>query len=390
MKIPAPLALALALAATPLAAQRTWVVDQYGHGDFLDIPPAVAAASAGDAILVIGVGPYSIDVTVDKPLVLMSDSAPRYVRGNLQIVGLSANEKVVVSKFGHFTADEFRCEVRDCAGTVVIDGVAVDGLDRAAGAVYPGIAVTGCDHVSIRNCIAHGGPAVSIRDSKVALGTTEVRAHHAATALGAPLTALDVERSWVDVTNATCVGGDGSASRPRGGDAASVRDGNTRFSRSELRAGVSSGTLSPFSLFVQRSAVDLNDGQWLGNDLHGPTHLEASQLRRVAFPLVGAWGWSSTLSQLRVTGEGDPGTAFALFVGLDSSPQQFPLGYVWLDPNVFMLVHSGVFPAVGTVHVDLAYPLYLPRGTTLVFQGATLPPNAGLSNPSFAVYERHF
>jgi hypothetical protein len=40
------------LATGTLAAQRTWVVDQFGSGDFLDIPPAVAAAATRDIVLV--------------------------------------------------------------------------------------------------------------------------------------------------------------------------------------------------------------------------------------------------------------------------------------------------------------------------------------------------
>ena len=42
----------LAVTAAPLAAQRTWIVDETGGGDFHDISPAIQAAAAGDTIRV--------------------------------------------------------------------------------------------------------------------------------------------------------------------------------------------------------------------------------------------------------------------------------------------------------------------------------------------------
>ena len=46
--------LLLALLASPLCAQRTWIVDaNNGPGtDFTDLPPALAAASSGDTLIV--------------------------------------------------------------------------------------------------------------------------------------------------------------------------------------------------------------------------------------------------------------------------------------------------------------------------------------------------
>ena len=71
--------------AAPCAAQRTWLVDSSGGPgvDFTDLPPAVAAASPGDTILLRwGTGaPYGFDLTIRRGIrIIGDDTAPISVR----------------------------------------------------------------------------------------------------------------------------------------------------------------------------------------------------------------------------------------------------------------------------------------------------------------------
>ncbi|HET6204882.1 MAG TPA: hypothetical protein VFI25_18995 [Planctomycetota bacterium] len=88
--------LSLAYGAAPLMAQTTWIVDSAGGGQFTDIPPAIAAASPGDRIVVVGAGPYSAFV-LDKGLdieAVASAFTPR-----IEVVGVPAGQRARVAGF---------------------------------------------------------------------------------------------------------------------------------------------------------------------------------------------------------------------------------------------------------------------------------------------------
>jgi hypothetical protein len=119
----------LAMLAAPLSAQRTWVVDLAGGPGthFTDIPPAVAAASAGDRIEVRGAGPYSgftlrrgIDVeAVSRALVMF-----------ISVQGVPAGERAWVSGFDVGSSSSGVAnlvEAVSCGGAVVFRGLRFRG-----------------------------------------------------------------------------------------------------------------------------------------------------------------------------------------------------------------------------------------------------------------------
>jgi hypothetical protein len=56
-----------------LAAQTTWIVDQGGTGNFVDLAPAIAAAAPGDILLLRGGGSYVGFYTVNRALHLVAE-----------------------------------------------------------------------------------------------------------------------------------------------------------------------------------------------------------------------------------------------------------------------------------------------------------------------------
>lgn len=181
--------------AASLAAQRTWIVDQVaGPGvDFTDIPPAVAAAAAGDRIVVRGSTPgaptYSSFV-VGKPLdIEATQGASVYF---FRVENLTAGQVARIAGF--------RCEprpyyplldecvlVRNCVGTVLLANL---NVWNRTGEYQPGFVVRDAVAVAIQGCVAVGRSA----------GLTT----------GGP--ALLVERSGVSITASTLNGGDGGGS----------------------------------------------------------------------------------------------------------------------------------------------------------------------------------
>src|SRR5262245_55337300 len=84
--------------ATPLLAQRTWIVDAAGGAGvhFTDIPPAVAAASPGDRIEVRGAGRYSGFVLLRGVDV---EAVARAVVPWISVQGLPSGERAWISGF---------------------------------------------------------------------------------------------------------------------------------------------------------------------------------------------------------------------------------------------------------------------------------------------------
>jgi len=111
--------LALFVAATcaaPLTAQTTWIVNSAGGGQFTDIPPAIAAASPGDRIVVQGAGPYSAFV-LDKGLDV--EAVNSALTPKIEVVGVPAGQRARVAGF-HLQNGSGRVQVsvEACAGGV--------------------------------------------------------------------------------------------------------------------------------------------------------------------------------------------------------------------------------------------------------------------------------
>src|SRR5262245_24141738 len=94
-------AIAFLLGPAALLAQRTWIVDQRGGGHFTDLAPAIAAAAAGDTLLLQGGGSYPL---APGPL-----PSPYVVPKELHIVADAPRPRIA----------DLRCDTRALGGATV-------------------------------------------------------------------------------------------------------------------------------------------------------------------------------------------------------------------------------------------------------------------------------
>jgi hypothetical protein len=122
---------------SPLARAHVYVVDSSGGAgsDFLDIPPAIAAADPGD-VLVVRPGTYS-GFVLEKPLSILGGSVVvtgatvvRNVAGTMGLVGTGRYLRADLSASLFELVFPSGLEVTDCDAAVVIDGCS--GLNHVA------------------------------------------------------------------------------------------------------------------------------------------------------------------------------------------------------------------------------------------------------------------
>lgn len=214
--------IAFALLAAPAAAD-VHVVDSDGHGDFTDLPAAVAAASDGD-VLLLRQGDYS-PVTIDgKALSLVVEEGEfARVLGTVVVRNLAAGERVVLARlrlYGQTTAS-----LADAPGTGLVveqnaGEVRVDGCD-VRGAVGLGDGTSGSGECCTLPGHHWGWPAAIVRANSggTAFVATELRGGRGANAA-----------QW-------CYCGDGGP----GGDALVVADARVSLYDSTLEAGRGGG-----------------------------------------------------------------------------------------------------------------------------------------------------
>ncbi|MCK6445501.1 MAG: hypothetical protein L6Q99_03840 [Planctomycetes bacterium] len=146
--------------ASPLCAAQ-WVVDASGGGDFLDLPPAIAAAAPGDVLLVVP-GEYT-GFLLEKPLSIVGLDvgvrvAPLSSTHAFQVANVAAPGVVVLA--GLTTNGALHGPVvialEQSTATIV-----VDGLDHYAG--QPKLGIVDCADVRIRNALLYEVTAISSR-----------------------------------------------------------------------------------------------------------------------------------------------------------------------------------------------------------------------------------
>lgn len=123
-------------------APRSWVVDASGGGNFLDLPPAVAAARDGDLILVRD-GSYSALVLDDLGVTVLAEGTAVSIVGRSSVTNLPVGEDVVLKGLGFLEASSGLpvLTVADSVGVVWMEDVSVAttttgiALQDAAGVV---------------------------------------------------------------------------------------------------------------------------------------------------------------------------------------------------------------------------------------------------------------
>ena len=219
----------------PLAAQRTWIVDQNGGAgvDFTDIPPALTAAAAGDRIEVRGAFTYS-PCTVDKGVDLEALAGARV--GELTVQNLPASQWARVTGFtvqGSLGIPFGRgadVVVSNCQGPVTLTRIHAV-LATTLGGNVDGMQITGSPQVLVLDTTidgaglgsAFGGRGVVIAQSNVTLQRCSVFAGPGMNATtGFPPTPGTPGRPALTATGSTVFGVNTGLSAGRGGAGALV------------------------------------------------------------------------------------------------------------------------------------------------------------------------
>lgn len=150
-----------------------WVVDASGAGDFLDLPDAVAAASAGDLVLVRSAGTAYSGFELDgKGLTIVGQGSTQpAVVGRVRVQGLASGQAAVLRNLSlsRMATDGGVLELLDCAGGVWVEDCAVTALGVPVAGYPPpdhgldGIVAEDCDSVVLVR-VAVDGTASPVED----------------------------------------------------------------------------------------------------------------------------------------------------------------------------------------------------------------------------------
>ncbi len=160
------MAFALVSSSIALPAQRTWIVDPGGKGDYKRISDAVTAAKNGDRILV-RPGKYAERPTILKSLTLLGTKAT--VDGFL-VRGLTKRQPVVLSGFAVSTGKSFSLE--NSRGHVALSGCSAKSFPfeptRSVALI-----INNCHHVTVHSC-SFVGTGVRITGSEVSIAQSTI------------------------------------------------------------------------------------------------------------------------------------------------------------------------------------------------------------------------
>lgn len=186
---------AMACTGAPAAQGTTWIVDRNnGPGtNFLDLPPALAAAQTFDRIIVRG-GNYT-GGTIDKGIWVLAEpgASPTVVppaagQPGIRVTGIAADLHVVVAGllpypvvfplFGVPAPTSF-LELTNCPGRVHINQSAIDMTYARPefAASPPAISITDCGHVTIHEVTVVGMTTMGGATTNVAISDSSFVGH---------------------------------------------------------------------------------------------------------------------------------------------------------------------------------------------------------------------
>ncbi|HEX5053083.1 MAG TPA: hypothetical protein VFZ65_15015 [Planctomycetota bacterium] len=391
------------LCAPALVAQQTWLVNCQGlpGTDFLDIPPAVAAASAGDTILVyrtcLSSGGAYTAATIDKPLriVGIDGFAPSSggtgpgraeCRGRFTITGISAGNQVLLSnlvvQFSNLPASGL--EVTNCAGDVVLEDCLF------AGGSWPGFIfrIDMCANVTMRGCVLElNGSPVEVTDSNLLITTTLIE-HQGNGGASSNPPGLLLHDSTVTIIGSIVygMGNTNGPTNPNANYGAILHDSTLRVGPASLLSGGGIGgpwfnhefgynapMLDSSVVEVDARAVIQDTGPFIRPPMT-PTEIDAT-----------FHSWITANQPYGVTVAG-PNNGFALLVlGNLTAPTPTSMGMLSIDPGTMQVVDLVGLPASNGSHAwTLPCPSGAPSGVGFAFQALTLSPSGqfGLTVPS--------
>jgi hypothetical protein len=402
--------IALLFAAGTASAQQTWKVNCSGaHGaHFTDLPPAVAAASPGDTILVYGVaggpcGAYYTAPTINKPLHIVGfavgqpsgNNNPSQIRlrGTLQVVGLASGEQATLSNIfithevfpAPWISSDCPVTLTDCAGSVLFEDV----FYRNSGTPGQVVRIERCDDVVLRGSAFYvGGDSIRVIDSNVLMTNTLVQ--YALPDSLNPYTAVTesvfLQRSTLTLVASFVLTMGGLPPNPAVRmDTSTLRLGATGFVRGGLLPQPSSPPLpwdyAPAYVFVGTgpSAVykDPRAPALWGFPATPPIPTTIDETYH-------DWLVADEAFEVRVMG---PAGGFAaLMLGNWAPPVATPFGTLGMDPSTAWFVTIAALPQPDGFRAFpfASCPASAPVGYGFCFQALTLSPTGvfGLTEPS--------
>ncbi len=349
-----------------LAAQSTLIVDSSGGGNFLDLPPAIAAAQPGDLVLV-RPGYYSgATVSIGIRIVGLPGAMIADYPGlgpELLVDRVPAGQTCVVRGFGFSSVVALSVQVLDCQGQVHLEDLTpVTSMDVQRSAAVSLLNVT----------VSNSGTPLHVADSSVAVVSCDLSAGFG---LGTPRHAISIERSTVVVSQSQLMGGN-SYSAVDPGAGIELVSGHLIVagdSSSSISAGFSAGGVAAPTPAIQGTAgTILIDPQVQLTPQYGAAAIAgAATVTMAQVPTVLADVAAQTLS---VDVRGTAGDYVVVLVGLAPQPvTSTPFGDVWLGAGSVEF-QSAQVPPTGALATSVPLPV-LPPGLLVTFQGAVLRGN---------------
>lgn len=360
-------ALGMFVLAAPLLGQHTWVVDVEGNGDFPDLPPAVAAAAAGDTILVNYWSGLAVhwDFTLTKGLTIIGQGSDRArVMGHLVVADLPADQRVVLRslQFDPVVGYPARATVQDCAGAVVLDDLVLDGV---SGLLFgdPALLVQGSHRVHIGRCQLTGSAGLVASAASVACTGSMIFGASVISGPGAAAPAVVATGSRLWFADALLSGGsnwNGGGFTGPGRSGLDLVASSVVLADGDIVGGAGFAGFAPGVTIDAASSVVRDAASWIGGGISGAggvTTAETGILTGgIPPPTLGT-----------ITLDAAPGAFGFLLVSLPGPEIATPFGSYWLGWLPFPL-------ACGPVPVARALPplSFLPHGFALAFQGVVL------------------
>lgn len=384
----------LCVSAAPVAAQRTWIVDWYGSGDFTDLPPAVAAAAPGDTIVVANPDTNQYTTPVISKGITLMQSYNYFTVVDVRVRNLPAGERFALVGWGGV----FNLDFAHCDGQVVLDRV---DMFRPFDRSRRSLVIDDCDHVTIN---ASGVYDVQIADSRVVFGRSGMFGF--ASFDGTVATAgVTMTNSVVSIADCFVQGetylASNSAPSPRSGiemqGGRLVVTGRAGYAYVQGGAACCDVSVNPPRV-VYGSAVRSDGGDvvvdpdvFLAPQSGVPTEgsstfstTEVAFLRQVTLPHPAAGALETDLYAT-------PGVSAIVCVSLPVPPLSTVFGDLWLDPVGLLVVTSGTTDGAGRMHrVFPGLNATIVRGATFAWQGIYLENGAlKLSEPATTIMWSH-
>jgi hypothetical protein len=406
----------LVLSASAMA-QRTWTVSRCLDypADFRDLPPAVAAASPGDTILLVESVPCSSSsswilnsVTIDKALTIAGvrsggsgsgGSVPYsiYLLGRMTLRNIPAGSRLVLSNLDLVNPDPFvvgglqpsGLDAHDCAGEIVLEDVSAAALGlrdfvfrfhRCADVVIHGSWING------------SGEPVTFVDSNAVVSQTRVEMGNG---VSSPIyysyaaqnsRALLVRNSVVSITYSRLLAADGIWDYQNG-----------RYIRMPQEGALveSGGLFLGPEAHIQGGFDPAPWYRWFWPGLAAGSPPEIVHVDSRASLSLGTGSGGGTPAEIHavyndsviqgqqydVTIAGPPGGFGLLAVGSSPlAPIPVGIGDLALDPFTIQFVAAASLPpGEGMVTIPLACSTLVPIGHVFAFQAAVLAPNGAIS-----------